>query len=129
MQMILTPAFIRRSALARSSPNSRSSSAISLPGTECRENLLVFGEIDVTSHRARLNSIDTNIAAPSTELDNLGSRLRLRFSPTPAGPLVAILMVSYGCPCLVAQSDLQIGKRGECGLKSCGRAGAMGQLV
>src|SRR2546430_4392519 len=76
MQMILTPAFIRRSALARSSPNSRSSSAISLPGTECREILFVFGESDVTSHRARLNSIDTNIAASSTELDKLGSRLQ-----------------------------------------------------
>src|SRR6202048_683782 len=76
MQMILTPAFIRRSALARSSPNSRSSSAISLPGTECRENLFVFGESDVTSHRARLNAIDTNIAASSTELDKLGSRLQ-----------------------------------------------------
>src|ERR1700704_4271481 len=76
MQMILTPAFIRRAALARSSPNSRSSSAISLPGTECRENLFVFGESDVTSHRARLNSIDTNIAASSTELDKLGSRLQ-----------------------------------------------------
>lgn len=53
MQMILKPAFIRRSALARSSPNSQSSSATSLPGTESRENLLVFGESDVTSHRAQ----------------------------------------------------------------------------
>ncbi|MDQ6869965.1 MAG: hypothetical protein M3178_17020, partial [Pseudomonadota bacterium] len=36
----------------------------------------MFGESDVTSHRARLNSIDTNIAASSTELDKLGSRLQ-----------------------------------------------------